>query len=949
MWMLALAIATPTARASFGVSEANFEAGTCVSRACTYASPSSDFYTQAAGHPPWGITAFELNTRSGLLGREPEGSLERVRVDVPPGLAADPQALGEKCPVSTFQSGACPAASKVGETEMVVFDGINDLTITGQVYDLDQPAGLPLDFGIDVDPLETVIHAVHLFLEGHVEWEGDYHEYFEINDVPREAELVGGMKVPLSVIKSKLLFDGQAGGNFLTLPSVCSTTTTSHLEVRSYEGAVSTSETHTPVGVEGCANVPFAPTVALTPETSASDTPDGATAVVKVPQHTSAGEINSSDVEDVHVTLPEGMTLDPSAAHGLQACKSLPCPASATKLGSVTIETDLPAKSLSGSVYLGDPTGAPITGPPYTIYLEATSGFGVSVRLQGSVNPNPRTGRLEVSFDGNPQLPFSELSLTLNGGPRAPLANPITCTSASVESAFTPYTGGAGALASTPFASSGCPSPAFSLGQSTQESSAAAGAYTSYTFNLTRSDGQQYLSQLYTVLPAGLLGAIPSVTLCGEPQASKGECTSASQIGSANVSAGAGSEPYSFSGPVYLTGPYDGAPYGLSIPIEAVAGPFDLGRVTTRATIGVDPYSGRVIATSSLPTIVGGVPLRVKALSVTVNKSDFLFNPTNCQALATNSLLTSTLSTTQNASSPFQVGDCGALSFKPALSASSSAKASKVDGASLQVKLTQGAHEANIRSVLASLPTQLPSRLTTLQKACPEATFAANPLACPPLSKVGAVMVTTPVLAGVLTGPAYLVSHGGAAFPNLDLVLDDGGVRVILVGITTIKAGVTTESFASIPDVPVSTFVLTLPLSPDSALAANGNLCAQPLAMPTVITAQNGAQIKQDTALSVIGCGVRIVRRRLVHHTLLLTVQTIAAGRVRVTGNDLRSIMSASMRRPSTATLKVPVGPRGLRALRRHRKLALHVRVSFAPSAKGEADSTASTALIVKR
>jgi hypothetical protein len=953
---MAFASVAPAARASFGPEV--FEDGTCNTKTCTYASVEAnpgEAFTQAAGHPAWGGTKFIMNHS----GSDVEGaSVKRIRVDIPPGLAANPQAPLPKCSIEQFDAApkGCPAGSIAGTTEMeAVAEPLGMLALTlpsleGTVYNLEAPAGLPLDFGIAVEPAGQLITPIRMFLEGHLDWSGDYHEYFEINNVPDEAEVKAllGTKSPLKVLMSKLNFDGHAGGDFLTLPSVCSSTTTSHLELESWNGEIARTETHTPFGVEGCAGVPFKPTVTLLPETSTADIPDGATAIVKVPQHTGPEEINSSDVGHVHVTLPEGMTLDPSAAHGLEPCKGFPCPASATKLGSVTIETDLPPKSLTGSVYLGDPGGGAITGPPYTIYLEATSVYGVTVRLQGTVNPNPSNGRVEVSFDDNPQLPFSELILSLNGGPRAPLANPLTCGSTSIETLFTPYTATAAVLASTPFSTEGCPSPAFALGQSTQESSGTAGAYTSYTFGLSRSDGQQYLSQLYTVLPPGLVGAIPSVTLCGEPQAQKGECPSASQIGTANVTAGAGSEPYAFSGPVYLTGPFDGAPYGLSIPIEAIAGPFDLGRVTTRATIGVDPYSGRVIATSSLPTIVGGVPLRVKTLSVSVNRPDFLFNPTNCEALATNSLLTSTLSTTQNASSPFQVGDCGALSFKPALSASSSAKTSKVDGASLQVKLTQGAHEANIRSVIASLPTQLPSRLTTLQKACPEATFTANPLACPPLSKVGAVTVTTPVLAGVLTGPAYLVSHGGAAFPNLDLVLDDGGVRVILVGNTTIRAGVTTESFASIPDVPVSTFVLTLPLGPDSALAANGNLCAQPLAMPTVITAQNGAQVKRDTALSVIGCGVRIVRRRLVHHTLLLTVQTIAAGRVHVTGNDLRSV-SASMRKPSTATLKVPVGPRGLSALRRHRKLALHVRVSFAPSAKGEADSTASTALTVKR
>jgi hypothetical protein len=947
MAAVVVAVAAPAAQASFGVSEANFEAGTCNNTSCTYESPHSDFYTQAAGHPPWGITTFELNTTGG--GREPEGALKRIRVDVPPGLAADPEALSKECSKEAFERDRCPQESEVGETELTVFDGLSDLTVSGTVYELERPAGLPLDFGIDVDPLKAVIQPVHLLLEGHVDWEGDYHEYFEINNIPTVAELtVGGLKVPLSVIKSKLLFEGQKGGNFLTLPSVCSSTTTSYLEVESYEGAVARTQTHTPVGVEGCSSVPFKPTVTVSPETSTADVPDGATAVVKVPQYTGADQINSSDVKDVHVSLPEGMTLNPSAAHGLEPCKGLPCPAGATKLGTVTIETDLPPKSLTGNVYLGDPGGEPITGPPYTIYLEASSSLGVTVRLTGTITPNPSTGRLEVSVDDAPQLPFGELILTLDGGPRAPIANPLACGIAPVQTTFTPYTGAASASSATAFRTNGCPSPAFSLGQSTQESSADAGAYTSFTFNLTRSDGFQYLSTLDTVLPPGLVGAIGSETLCGEPQAQTGECPSTSQIGNASVSAGAGSEPYAFSGPVYLTGPYGGAPYGLSIPIEASAGPFDFGRVVTRATIGVDPYSGRVIATSSLPTIVGGVPLRLKTLSVVVTRSDFLFNPTNCEALATNSLLTSTLTETQNLSSPFQVGDCTALPFKPALTASSSANASKMDGASLQVNLVQGTHQANIRSVVTSLPKQLPARLTTLQKACAEATFAANPLSCPPLSTVGAVTVTTPVLPGVLSGQAYLVSHGGAAFPNLDLVLDDSGVRVILVGDTTIKGGVTSESFASIPDVPISTFVLTLPLGSDSALAANGNLCAQPLSMPTVITAQNGAQVKQSTAISVIGCGVRILRRRLVHHTLLVTVQTIAPGRVRAAGKDLHSA-SASMPKPSTVTLKLPLGPRGRAALRRHRKLDLRVRVAFTPAGKGEASSTVSTALTVKR
>ena len=209
-----------------------------------------------------------------------------------------------------------------------------------------------------------------------------------------------------------------------------------------------------------------------------------------------------------------------------------------------------------------------------------------------------------------------------------------------IDALFTPYTGGPPALSSTPFSTTGCPAPLpFSLAQSTASSSASAGAYTSYTLNLAREHGQQYLSQVKTMLPAGLLGAIGSVALCGEPQAAQGTCSSASRIGTATVTVGAGPEPLGFSGAVYLTGPYNGAPYGLSIAVPASAGPFDLGSgacdcVLTRAALNVDPYTARVVATSALPTIVKGVPLRLRSVSVAVNRPNFLFNPTSCAPLA---------------------------------------------------------------------------------------------------------------------------------------------------------------------------------------------------------------------------------------------------------------------------------------------------------------------------
>jgi hypothetical protein len=993
----AVAMLASGAHAAGSLGIAKWEAGTCNGseaevKSCKYASPTSAFYTQAAGHPPWGLTGFELSNS----GAAPSGSaLKRLRVDVPPGLAADPEALAV-CQRAQFEANTCPTSTKAGFVELKAYVEIpltpTTLTLKGNVYNLPQEPGHPLLFGIDVEGVQPLTENVHLLLEGHVSFaaeeplelrgvpSGDFHEWFEINNIPTEVGVkVLGIEVdkaPLKTVESKLFFDGHAGKegkeDFLTMPSDCNEAPTSYLELETYPPVEKLSAPTTPpVGIEGCGNVPFAPTATVSPETSQYDSPDGTTTNVRVQQFEKSNELNTAAIDDAHVLLPEGLTLNPSAANGLEACspgelhkgENVPvgCPA-ASKIGTVNIETDLPPGSLAGNVYLGNGGSGPITGPPNDdplIFIDAESIYGVSVRLIGEAKPDLSTGRIEVSFLHNPPLPFSDLSLTLNGGPRAPLANPLFCGAASTSFVFSAYTG-ASFGGATPFPVSGCPSSTpFSLSQSTADSSNKAGAFTHYTFNLARADGQQYLSKVSTTLPAGLAGIIPSVSpLCGEGEANAGSCPAGSLIGTATASAGSG-EPYSFSGPVYLTGPYAGAPYGLSIPIEAKAGPFDLGRLTTRASIGVDPRSGRVIVSATLPTIFQGVPLRLRNISVAVTRESFMFNPTNCGALSDDSTLTSTGGATQALSSPFSVTSCNTLPFKPSFAATTSASTNpatlKANGAALRVNLLQGAHEANIHSVVAELPKSLPSRLTTLQKACPEATYNANPYGCASTSKVGEATVTTPVLPEPLKGPAYLVSHGGAAFPNLELLLEgDHGVRVILEGKTNIKNGITTSTFASIPDVPVSSFVLELPTGPNSALTAVGALCTQTLAMPTTITAQSGTVLKLSTPIAVAGCTggkgktrIKILSKRIVHNKLVLRVQTFAAGRVSVKNRYLRTTYR-KFAKAGRFTIKVPLSHKGVNA-QRARRLRFTARVGFLPKAKAESVSVTYTSVGFRR
>jgi hypothetical protein len=986
-----VAISAPAAQAAFGVESwfaANCKVSTC-NKAKTPAEEKEvaekEGYTQAAGHPPFGITDFKLNRfeiSAGVFA--PQASVKNFRVDVAPGVSTNPQAVAmcsfpnftgtelEPIPgLHAFTAPTCPG-SEIGTNKVFVVIEVakgvfKNYTFEGKVYNLnnlEQPVGLSSDFGValNLEPLLGVPLYSHTFIEGHVEWASDYHDYFVIKNVTP------------GLIESRLAFKGNIGtGGFLTNPSNCSGTgpqTTTSWHGESYTKGTASSEYTTAIGTEGCNGlapftaVPFAPTFALETETTQADQPDGPTTTVTLPHDPNPEHIDSSQLKTVSITLPEGMTLNESAAHGLEACTpaqarihsttpGVLCPAG-SKVGTLSLNVPgLPEGSLKGSMFLGGPESGPITGPPYTMYLDAESAkYGISVRLKGEVVPNEATGRLTAIFKEKelPEQPFSSAIVHFNTGALAPLANPLVCGTASSETLFSPFTGTTPqSPLIKPFVvdSNGeegaCPSPLpFTPTQSTENQSPNAGGHTSFTVNLTRASRQQYLSQVSSVLPAGLVGAVPAVTLCEEPQAREGTCAQTSRIGVATVEAGAGPAPFTFTGPVYMTGPYNGAPYGAVAAVPAVAGPFNLGTVVTRATIAVNPNNARVTVSATLPRIVKGVLVRIRHMSVAVDKQGFLFNPTNCSALATESTLagfTLPQSGTTGAfslSTPFQVAECAKLAFKPTFKASTSGKTSKANGASLETTINQAAGQANIKSVLVQLPKQLPSRLTTLQKACLAATFEANPFSCPSGSFVGGARANTPALPAKMSGPAILVSHANAAFPDLDLVLQGNNVRVILVGNTDIKNGITRTNFAASPDVPVSSVTVNLPLGPNSALAANGNLCASTLIMPTTITGQNGVVFKQNTKLGLTGCGVQIVGHKVIGRTAYLTIRTFAPGRVSGSGSGLSSVSRTLRNATSATSLKIPLSGSGRR---RHHPFSTRIRVLFVP--KKGARSTA--------
>jgi hypothetical protein len=646
-------------------------------------------------------------------------------------------------------------------------------------------------------------------------------------------------------------------------------------------------------------------------------------------------------VKDVRVTLPEGMTINPAAANGLEACTdeqfakgthaNNTCPA-ASRIGAVSIATPVLPDSLAGSVYLG----RPVPDDPYRLFLEA-DGFGLIIKLAGSVQPNPQTGRLTATFANTPQVPFTDFTLDFDGGPGATLATPLACGTATTTSVLTPYSGRPDATPASAFtvdadgAGGACPPTPFKLGFAAGTADRHAAAFSPFTVTVNRDDRQNLLSRLSVRQPPGMLGVLASVPLCGEADAARGTCPSESRIGTSSVKSGAGPEPFALSGPVSLTGPYGGAPFGLAIAIRAVAGPFDLGTVVVRAAIHVDPADSHLtIDADPLPQILQGIPLRLREVSVVIDRPGFIFNPSSCDPLAIHGTLTAVDGAVQEADAPFQATGCADLPFTPSLSAVADGRTSLKQGAGLRVTLKQPRGQANVRSVSVRLPKRLNSRGTTVSGACLDTTFKAGLAGCAS-SLVGKVHAETPLLTAPLDGPVYLVGHSGA-LPTLEALMQGQGLNIDLSGTIKLDPAGLTSTFESVPDVPITSFVLDLPRGPHSALAASRGICGGALTMATTIVGQNGARIQRATPIKVTGCGLKILKARVRRSTVTLTVEVSRRGRLTGAGKGLRRA-ARNVTKGGHVQLRLRLSKRGrqLRASRhrahRHLKVKVTVRL----------------------
>ena len=900
--------------------------------AVTFESFSAEAASNVAGAHSDANTTFDLRAIF-TAGEGPlpfGGDPDEVIVKLPPGVVGNPQNT-PLCPRSLFTnfSNGCPASTQIGVAHVKAAFVERLHTFVWGVYNVQPGPDEPALIGIQ--GVESAIQTT-IPIDLKASASDNYAitaTAAEIPQVPVKAHTLGASVTLWGVPAAHLRGAGSstnveaapaeslapsspsAQKPFMENPTDCSQPPITTLAINTFQemDVFTTAVAQSAIPTE-CASVPFTPSIEAKPDTVEAGAPAGLEFELTVPQSNTPAGRGSAELEKAVLTLPQGMTISPTAAsRPLEGCTDeqfavgsdapANCPA-ASSIGEDVVETPLLPGSLRGEVYLGQPLSTePQSGTMFRIFQEL-KGFGLDIKLQGSVVADRQTGQLTATFSDLPELPFENYRLHLRGGPNAVLVNPPTCGSHMVTSKLYPYSNpSAPATPSSSFQTSydgkgaSCPSTLpFSPSSSISTANSLAGALSPLTVSFSRSDGMQPLGQIDAQLPAGLLAYVSKVALCESSAALAGTCLPESRIGTVTTTAGAGEDPLTVGGSVYLARGSDGYPFMLSVVVPAVAGPYDLGNVTVPVLLQVNNDGSLTAHSGSLPSILDGIPLDIRSVTLTIDRPGFAVNPTNCDPLALTGTASALSGVIAPLSAPFEVSGCDGLHFAPSFNVATQGSTSKVNGASLTVRVSQKPGEADIHSVHVEVPKSLPARLSTLNKACTEQQFASSPAGCPPGSVVGTATAYTPLLPVAVSGPAILVSHAAAAFPDLDIILQGDGVTVDLVGNTEIRKGVTRSTFASVPDVPISGFELNLPEGPYSIFAANGKLCKQKLVMPTTIAGQNGITVTQSTRIAVSGCPrpkptIQVTKAKATAGRILVTVRTSVRGTVRLTGHGV--------------------------------------------------------------
>jgi hypothetical protein len=898
----------------------------------------------SAGTHPFELkTEFDPETEiDPEIGEIPAGQLREASGELPPGLTGSPFAVPQ-CQgvdfatiivVGGIEQPNCSDSSVLGVVKNEVAIGTGErFTLDTPIYNLAPPPGVAaklgfkpyqaapvtIDVGVkDTPPYNVTFAATNItqivrVLKTKVTLWGNPSD-------PGHDQQRGSCGLILKTPLETLQVEGSCPTSnpntpFLTLPRSCTGPLTFSFDARSWEeetfhGSVETHDNSVPpnpLGIGECDQVRFGPTIASKPTTTQAGAPSGLDFHLDVDNPGLSNPVGTSrsDIKKAVVTLPKGVTINPSQAEGLAVCSEADfarekagsefgagCPA-ASKIGTTEVETPLlEGKILKGSLFVATPHKNPF-GTLIALYMTFKEPeLGIGIKLAGKVEPDPKTGQLITTFDELPQQPFSHFRLHFREGGRSPLVTPPSCGNFITQALFTPWANPQNPLqTSAPFEiDSGvdggpCPSggtPPFDPGFTAGTLNNAAGSYSPFYTRLTRPDGNQDLTKFSTTLPLGLVARLAGVSRCPEAQIALAKtktglaeiaspsCPLNSLIGTLQAGAGVGSQLTYVPGKVYLAGPYNGAPLSVVEIVPAVAGPFDVGTVVVRQALVIDPRTAEVRVdgdrSDPIPHSLAGIPLAVRDVRVNVNRSGFTLNPTSCDRSqflaqlwgggADPFSLTDDSPVTRSA--PFQAANCQSLAFKPSLSLKLKGGAKRGDHPALRAILRARSGDANIAEAVVRLPHSAFLDQGHIRTICTRVQFAAN--TCPAGAIYGHVRAFTPLLEEPLEGPIYLRSSDH----NLpDLVFDlHGLVDFEAVGRIDSKHGGIRTTFTQVPDAPIDKVIVDFAGGKKGLIVNSANLCAQKRRADADLTAHNGKELSFNPLVQTNGCGGSQQRKR---------------------------------------------------------------------------------------
>ena len=880
--------------------------------------------TQAGSHPYAFTLSFALKTQGGVT---EGGAMRNLITDLPRGLVANPQAV-PTCTRQDFEAQKCSVGTQIGVLETVL-PGVG--LAVGPLYNLNPPPGVAAQVGFST-------LGFTLMGGGSVRTEEGYGARVTSLNLPLEAtsataRIWGTPADEDHDPERGVAEQGTLGSStdaplipFLTLPTSCDAPPELTLRADSKlnpgvfaeETAPLRDKGGNPQVLTGCEAVPFDPTIAASPSTERASSPSGLDFELQLPNkgllNPKEGAVVETQPKKTVVTLPEGVSVNPSFAEGAAVCSEAQykaeqidteagegCP-QASKLGSLSAHSPLLEEPVEGAVYLAEPYGNPF-GTLAALYLVARAPErGVLVKQAGKVEFDPDTGQIVSTFEDLPPLPYSSFEVHLREGPRAPLVTPPACGKYETVARFTPFSSAEeierkasfqidqGAEGGT--CPAGGPAP-FHPNLLAGTLSNAAGSFSPYYLRLTRTDPEQEITHFSVKLPPGLTGKLTGIPYCpdaaieaakertgphgGQEELDAPSCPAASELGRTLAGAGVGPSLSYAPGKAYLAGPYNGSKLSIVAITAGVVGPFDIGTVVIREALKIDPESAEVLidgaGSDPLPHIIKGIPVHLRDIRAYVERPDFVLNPTDCTRTSTAStVLGSGLDFTSaaddnpfTATSPFQAADCASLPFKPKLGIRLIGGTKRGAFPAFKAHLEMnGIGEAGIAQAQVTLPRSAFVEQAHFKTICTRVQFkegAGNGASCPAGSIYGKARAITPLLSEPLEGPVFLRANGGERdLPDLVVALSNSQVDFNLVGFVDAVKGRLRNTFAASPDAPVTSFDLEMAGGKKGLFVNSRNLCAKKYRAVAGFAGQNGKTYTARPALKVKCKGKKVVK-----------------------------------------------------------------------------------------